>query len=422
MTSTSARGLLCTLLLVAALAGCGIHPFRGQAVAGSGFLSRSISQSDGTVTVTAAVPDAAETEALTGLDLYAQGIQPVWLRVENSGDKNARVVLRSVDKDYFSPIEVAYMNRSGFSASGYADMERWFHDNGLRRVVLPGAVNSGLVFTHLKPGTKGFNLDIFSAGENHSFTFFVPMPGFEADYRSVDFAGLYPPGEIVDLDYAGLKDVVEQQLPCCANGPDQATDGGPLNVVMIATPLALRRALLRGDWRETRLDSEKTLQARQHQFRGRGPDGIFYLNRPDGNEQINLHLWLAPWRVEGQPVWVGQVYYREFEDSLLKTLAGDRSIRDSALLSRFMRESVAADIDSARRFLLQNLWYNQSLAGFGLVAGVGRSTEEQPLLTFDGVGYFTDGDRNVFLLSEAPVALDETRVLYRLELPSGVDY
>lgn len=82
------------------------------------------------------------------------------------------------------------MNRKKFSNQGYVDMERWFYTNAMERFIPPGESRSGLVYTHLVPGSKGVNLDIFFNLEAYSFTFFVPMPGFTADYRRVDFASL----------------------------------------------------------------------------------------------------------------------------------------------------------------------------------------------------------------------------------------
>ncbi len=405
-------GLWWLLLLFALLAGCGSQPWQGREIAGATFLQRTLTQENGPIRVTAAVPDDAETLVLTGLDLYEQGIQPVWLKVENRGTKPARVALWSIDRDYFSPIEVAYMNRKSFSAGGYAEMERWFHENGLERTVPPGESRSGLVFTHLKPGTKGFNLDVFSNRAAHSFTFFVPLPGFTADYMEVDFANLYDDAEIRQLDEAGLKVLLETEVPCCASGPEAGTDGGPLNVALVGTPLAVRRSLLRGGWNETQAGSEDTLQAREHRFRGQPPHAIFYLDRKDGNERMHIHLWRAPWTIDGEPGWIGQVYYKVFEESLLRDIADKQTLRDSAFLSRFVKESVAADVDSAQRYLLQIFWYNQSLRKFGVVSGVGPSTPDDPRLTFDGVGYFSDGNRFVLFLSETPVPLNGTKILY----------
>jgi hypothetical protein len=103
----AAARFLSIIVLSLVVIGCATRPFQGADIDASDFLQRSISQDQGSIRVTAAVPDASETEALIGLDLYKQGIQPVWLKVENNGTGWARIATWSVDRDYFSPIEVA---------------------------------------------------------------------------------------------------------------------------------------------------------------------------------------------------------------------------------------------------------------------------------------------------------------------------
>jgi hypothetical protein len=401
------------------LVGCSFQPYHGGTVAEASFLQRSITQELGPLRVTAAVPDAEETKALIGLDLYEQGIQPVWLKVDNLGSVRARITFWSIDRDYFSPIEVAYKNRKQFSSEGYQAMERWFHENGLERRVPAGESRSGLVFTNYKSGTKGFILDIFSSMVSYNFTFFVPIPGFTPDYSQVDFATLYAEEQIVQLDQAGLKTLLEEELSCCAGGPDYTDNGAPLNVAFVGTPAALARSLLRGGWDESEAESEDTERARQHLFHGRPPDAIFHKGRKDGDERMGLLVWRAPWNVGGEPGWVGSAYYTLFEKNLLSQLNAGASIRDSTFLRRFVKESVSADLDSAKRFLLQNFWYNQSLAKAGIVKGVGESGADNPIVTFDGVGYFTDGTRFVMFLSETPVALDDTEYIYGLKIISA---
>lgn len=394
------------------ITGCGMQPYRGGSVDTASFLARAVVQEDASLRVTAAVPDAGETLALTGLDLYEQGIQPVWLKVDNAGDAPARITLWSIDRDYFSPIEVAYMNRKRFSSEGYDAMQRWFYDNALPRTVPPGESRSGLVFTHLSPGTKGFNLDIFSSRVSHNFTFFVPMPGFTPDYTQVDFATLYPADQIRQLDVAGLKVVLEEELPCCAEGPGEGDVGGPLNVVFVATPRALRRSLLRAGWQETQAESDDSERARLQRFAGRAPDAIFHLERKDGDERLGLLLWRAPWDVDGQAGWVGMVFYSVLEKAFLARIKSGSAIRDSAFLSRFASESVSADVDSASRLLVQRFWYAQSVAKFGMLVGGAESTMDSPQVIFDGGAYFTDGLRQVLFLSETPVALGDTEELF----------
>jgi hypothetical protein len=301
--------LLLVSLLFLSVAGCASRPYEGVGLHEAPFLSRSISQENTSVVVMAAVPDAAETLELTGIDLYSQGIQPVWLSIQNNGEISARLAQWSIDPDYFSPIEVAYMNRKPYNKQGYANMERWFHDNGMQRHIPAGETRSGLVFTHLTEGTKGINLDIFSGKTTHAFTFFVPMPGFVPDFMTVDFSALYEEQEIRDLDLSELKIELDTNLQCCATSPDGTSDGFPLNVALVGSGLAVRKSMLRGRWRETSTSSVEDERARKQHYMGRRPDAIFSKYREDGNEKMQLQLWVAPQRVEGQPVWVGQVFY-----------------------------------------------------------------------------------------------------------------
>ena len=407
-------------LLAFLLTACASRPYQGVAVESASFLDRSISQQEGSLIVTTAVPNAEETKALTGLNLYEQGIQPVWLKIENRGNSLARMATWSIDRNYFSPIEVAYMNRKQFSGEGYRAMERWFYENSMPRRIPARETRSGLVFTNLRPGTKGFNLNVFSDGTAYDFTFFVPLPGFVPDFMTVNFDTLYSASDIRELaNPQQLKVELEEKLSCCATDPSGELDGGAFNVVLVGTGRAVRRSLLRGDWLETSGAEGAAERARKQHFRGRQPDAIFRKYRPDGNETLQLHLWVAPWRVNSEPVWVGQVFYWTETDSALGSLIAEHAGDASALKSYFVRESVTADIDSAQRFLFQNLWYSGSLLKAGYVSGAGRSTLENPRTSFGGALYFTDGLRAVMFLSEDPVAMDEGETIYLIQHPAN---
>jgi hypothetical protein len=412
------RSLLALLALAVLLsAGCATRPYQGIPLEQAGFLQRAVVQAQGDLVISAAVPDAAETRALTGLDLYRQGIQPVWIKVENRSEAPARVVLHSIDPEYYSPIEVAYKNRRGFSEEGYRELERWFHEHGMPRETPAGATRSGLVFTHLIPGSKGFNLTVFNRMEAHDFTFFVPLPGFVADFMQVDFAALYSAEERRDLGLEELRVVLEEELPCCALDPSGELQGGPLNVAMIGTGLAVRRAMLRGGWTETAAGEGVADRAREQRFRSRQPDAIFSKARHDGDERIQIHLWLAPWSLRGVPVWVGSVFY--FTTGAMGLDLSDFDFLPEALVAFAAQESVSADVDSAQAFLFQNSWYNGSLKRVGYVDGVGASSIEEPALGFGGVAYFTSGRRLVLQLSEDPTDLQEIEFLF--DLRTGFD-
>jgi hypothetical protein len=67
------------------------------------------------------------------------------------------------------------------------------------------------------------------------------------------------------------------------------------------------------------------------------------------------------------------------------------------------------DVDEGRNYLLQNVWYAQSLEQVGWMAGSGSVSIESARYDFNSLEYFTDGYRIVIWLSGEPVSLLETR-------------
>jgi hypothetical protein len=396
------RGIAVRAILLACLSTlCACANYKYQDIGNHSFKQRAMLQSQGPIMVKAAVPDARETEELTGIDLYDQNIQPVWLEVSNQGDHPVRVALWSIDSDYYAPNEVAYMNRGGLSNKGEASLQRWFHDHRMVRVIAPGETRSGFVYTHLGIGTKGFNLDTYSNAKLYSFTYFIPMPGFIADYMEVEFEDLYADEEfhLVDSgDVDGFYAILRQSTVCCSKNAS-GQQGDPINLVMVGSGLAIRRALLRAGWNETAANDPETTRSRSHLYRGRRPDGTFHQYRPDGSERKELRLWLAPGRVGEDYVWLAQTSYDV-----------------TGVKKDFSDYRIDPDIDSARRFATQSFWYSQSVASIGVVRSDTASSPEQPQSNFHGDEYFSDGLRTVLWLSETPIALDKTAIEDMIDL------
>ena len=72
------------------------------------FQERSQSKIDGEVKVTVAVLSAEESRQLFGVNLASEGIQPVWIRVQNADTLPYWLMSAGLDPDYFSPLEAAY--------------------------------------------------------------------------------------------------------------------------------------------------------------------------------------------------------------------------------------------------------------------------------------------------------------------------
>jgi len=378
------------------LSACATQAFVAAPIDTTGFLQRGITHDEQSVRITAAVPDAEETIGVFGADLYAENIQPVWLEVENRRNSHIRVIHSSIDADYYSPLEVSWLYRKRFKKSSRNTYDSWFVENALPRYVAAGETRSGFVFTHATKGTKGFNLDIYGDMQATNFTFFVPRPGFRPDYMDVDFEGLYDSDEVYEGSLSELQSKL-QSITCCTVDETGELPGSPLNAVIVGTPEAVRRALLRGGWQESEANSQDNALARLYFYEGRPPDGTFHKARPGGREHKELRLWLAPMLIDGETVWLGQV------SSIMNDTTSTRDVTEY---------HVDPDIDDARMFLLQNFWYNQSLRGFAVVDGVPAATIDAPNEDFRGSEYFTDGLRVVLMVSEDPVAMHETQIQF----------
>ena len=377
---TDLRILLVVLAL--ALAGCGGKAYVYEPVDTGRFLSTTEEQAEGPVRVSTAVPGREETGRIFGIDLYDQGIQPVWLQIENTGDSLARYAPVSTDPEYFAPLEVAYVNRRGYSKEARNEMDERFHNLAMPRYIASGEIRSGFVFTHADPGAKGFNVDIFSGGESYNFTFLLRVPGFEPDYARLDSENLYPDENIVSLDEDGLQEAI-RNLSCCSGDKLGEESGEPINLVLVGEGEELLRALLRSGWRETSVEEAAALQP-QYLY-GREQDAIFRYETVGGDGFYELRFWKAPFRSDSDEVYVGQA--RHF-------------FRWIGTINR-----LDADVDNARNFAAQKFLYGQALKRTAWIKG----KEVVPVTSFWDTlietPYFSDGYRVVAWLSAEPVSM-----------------
>lgn len=394
------RTILVGIFLVMGAWGCAVFtppPFNEAP-----FRDRAVTVSENLVRVSAAVLGAEESEAVFGLPLYRKGIQPVWLEIENKTQKRIWVPQVSIDRDYFAPLEVAYMHHSGYSKAGRQQMDRFFHRHAFKNPVKPGELGSGFVFTNLKLGTKAFNVEVVGEDQRlRVFTFLIPVAGLKVDYREVDFTGLYSARDkIVFDDSETFRDALEN-LPCCTTGADNTRMADPINVVIIGKGRDVLYALLRSGWDETAAASSYDPMAQLpweyryqpvkslHLF-GRLQDAAFRKSRSTLNERNQLRLWLSPFLFEDKNVWVGQI---------------SRIIRRSPW-NRFVIEP---DVDEARTYLLQDLWYAQALSKYGYVKGSDVATMSKPRKSLHDDFYFTDGLCLVMWVSSDAIPFSKVR-------------
>jgi hypothetical protein len=304
------HSLLAALCALVAAVFWGCTGFAPAPIHESLFRTRAENVTRMNVRVSAAVLGAEETEAVFGLPLYRKGIQPIWLEIENKTEHRMWFAPVSVDRGYFSPLEVAYMHHFGHSKTARLAMDRYFHQHAIGNTIDAGKVRSGFIFTNLELGTKAFNVELVGEGRQvRTFTFLIPVPGMQVDHREVDWTSLLANQERIGFESADAFRKAIEELPCCVTDADGTRQADPVNVVIIGPGVDVLFALLRSGWDETASAAsyDRTAQL-PWEFRyqpvkplflfGRSQDAAFRKSRSTLNERNQLRLWLSPFQYE----------------------------------------------------------------------------------------------------------------------------
>jgi hypothetical protein len=157
------------------------------------------------------------------------------------------------------------------------------------------------------------------------------------------------------------------------------------------------QSLLRAGWSESSYEKDDSYLKNVNYLFGRPPDAVFRKSRGKSTERNEMSLWLAPLRNDGKAVWMVQ----------LKHAIGQRY----KINEIFFGSAQDPDVDDGRNFLLQNLWYSQSLRSVAYTTTGKVVPMETPVLDFNNNPFFTDGTRIVMWLSGEPVGLLEASMI-----------
>ena len=122
-------------------------------------------------------------------------------------------------------------------------------------------------------------------------------------------------------------------------------------------------------------------------FQGRSQDFALQKARQTINERLHLRLWLTSLRLDGKPVWIGQV-------------SRDIGVRFTLKTWNLTTHKIDPDVDDARDYILDYLLESGRVSRVGYVAGVGAAEQSAPRHNLTGDPYFTDGLRSVMIFSE----------------------
>jgi hypothetical protein len=400
-------------IILAAASGCGgsYSPKPPEEVS---FLDRAETQSRNGITITVAVLSREESEEVFGVDLAANGVQPVWLDIENNTKKPYFFMPIALDPGYFSPNEVAFMNHLKFNRSANREMDEQFSNYGIQiEFIMPGERDKGFVYTNLDPGLKFVNVTLYEIDGTENFFFYFEVPGIQPDYENVDFTTLYTKDELVQIDdEAELRKALEA-LPCCTTGSDGGGGGEPINVILIGDPDDISSAVVRRKWDVTEADTGKfkfdlgrafspesyrTFPMASLYLFGRRQDVSLQKSRRETDaayrQRNTLRLWLTPVRYKGKTVWAGAVS---------RDIGSDLRIRKYW----FAAQEIDPDIDETRDYLVEDIILSQNVDKLGYVDGVGVSASEDPRYNLSKLPWWSDGYRAVILFGKDQITLGD---------------
>lgn len=366
-------------------------------------------QSERDLTISTAVPSAEETKAIFGADLYRKNIQPVWVQVENRSEDVLFLTPMGLDPAYYSPRETTQRVRDDLSDESEDEaLER----KGISRMrIAPRSILSGYIFSRVDEGTKSFNVDVVGSGSPYMMSFFVPVPGLRLDHYEINIAEIYPESELKHVDLPQLVAELER-MPCCVRDAKGEDRGDPLNLVFIGDIPDMYHGFMRAGWDETETiygisllkTAASALTGGRYRYSpvsalyvfGRSQDAALQRARSSINERNHLRIWLTPLRLEGKPVWIGQI---------------SRDIGVHLTWRTITTHKIDPNVDETREFLLEDMAYSQALQKFAYVGGVGPAPYDQPRGNLTGDPYFTDGQRVVMWIDGGQHPISEIELL-----------
>jgi len=372
-------------------------------------MARLQEQSEGRVTVQLAIPTEAEVSRHLGAAFAEHGIQPIWLRIQNASDADLWLLPIAIDPDYYSADEAALVTGAKLSDEERADLQGTLRANAIPLFHGAGKTEEGFVYaSHVRGGRF---VDVRLTGDEASvrlrFAVLLPTEGF--DYEKSPLRELYAHVDsFPDLTPDELR-LRLRELQCCTTNAAGSAQGDPLNVVLVGTGETAMAALSASGWSFTEAitaDSVRrmvgaaiaeksmlTAPVSALYALGRKQEIALQRGRTTISQRNHMRLWLAPFRCEGKPVWVGQV-------------SRDIGVKLTSKSPTFTTHVIDPVVDESREYLLHSLLHHEAVERFAFVRGVGEATRDKPRTNLTGDPYFTDGMRLVVWLSSEPVPSD----------------
>ncbi len=387
------------------------------------------------VTVSVAILTDEQAMQHFGADFAGNELQVLWMSVHNASDRRLWFIRNLLDPDFYSAEEAGLLTEAEVPHDARAQLHQLLRDESMRALLLPRTITEGFVYLPRVEG--GRYVDIRLMGDAYHddrerrgrtldgnadparpprelrFDFAIPLPDGDFDYERLDPARTYPSRVLPELGVDQLRATLEQ-LPCCATDADGERNGDPLNVVLIGESADVLNSLSRSGWSFTHRISLRTIRreigaaiggseyavapvSSLYVF-GRKQDLALQRARESIARRNHMRLWLAPFRFEGRPVWIGQV-------------SRDIGIKLTPKSPTLTTHVIDPEVDTTREYLLHSLLAQGFVDRFGFVTGSTLALPSQPQFNLTDDPYFSDGMRLVVILSPQPIPAEQIRSL-----------
>ena len=416
-------------VLVLCLSFSGCITYRPKPSERTSFMERVQTQAQEKVTVSITVLSDKESKKAFGVPLAKKGVQPVWVKIENQDSIPYVFIPRNMDPNYYSAEEASYMAhyRQGkqfleaglisiiffpalvlipfnfFAARGAnRKMDGIFEDAAFPgNIIMPGAKESGFVFTSVDEGTKHVRVDLIGDSGHKIFDFVVTVPGIKPDYTTKDIETRYQDETILEYNENDIPNALAK-IPCCTTNKNETANGDPFNLVIIGELEDLVTIFTSAGWDETQEltfgsgftmakafitgDSDRYSPVSPLYHNGHPQDIAFQKSRNTINQRLHLRLWYTPARFGGQPVWLGAI-------------SRDIGVKFTFKTWYLTTHKIDPNLDDARDYLLADLMEVNKVKKFGFTQNVALENSTKPRKNLTGDPYFTDGKLLVIELS-----------------------
>ena len=276
---------------------------------------------EGVTTDARILPDA-EARKLYGVNLAGKGIQAVWMRVSNKTSGDQWMLAAHLDPDYYTADEAAYVFRHKWGGLGYVEMQQRFRDLTMRARIGAGETHEGHVLVPRKEGGRYVEITTNGHGKVRRFGFPLRTPDGHFDFERMNVAENQKQSRPDNLSRSQLRTRLEK-LPTTVTNEKGTAKGDPINLVIVGDSSLMMSSMSECGWAFThRIDGTTirrmitaalvgnpymTAPVSSVFVFGRKQDVAFQRARTNLSQRNHLRLWLAPFTVEGTPVWVGQV-------------------------------------------------------------------------------------------------------------------